>query len=203
MSENLNETSELGLVLVISGPSGVGKDTVWQTAQPCLPSFSRAVTCTTRTRREGETEGVDYYFLSPEEFARMIAEDELIEHAEVHDNFYGVPERSIFDRINNGDDVVCIIEVQGALRIRGLFPNAILVFIKPPPGQETQILTERIENRQKVDPSELRTRLQTATWEMSQVHLYDFEIVNDDLNRAANELCEIIAREKQKRAAPL
>ena len=195
-----SETGDLGLILVISGPSGVGKDTVWQSARACLSSFERAITCTTRARREHEIEGRDYYFVEPEEFMRLIAEDELIEHALVHGNYYGVPQSSIFQRINNGQDVVCIIEVQGALHIRRLFPQAVLVFIKPPLGQETEILTERIENRQKVDPSELQTRLQTATWEMSQVHLYDFEIVNDDVERAASELCEVVAREKARRA---
>lgn len=189
----------LGMVLVISGPSGVGKDTVWKHAQSCLSTFSRAITCTTRTRREGEAEGVNYYFRSHDEFTRMIEEDELIEHAQVHGNFYGVPQSSIFDRINNGCDVVCVIDVQGALVIRRLFPMAVLVFIKPPQGHETEVLAERIQARQPVDPSELRTRLQTATWEMSQVHLYDFEIENDDVERASSELCRLVNEEKARR----
>ena len=110
----MDSSSDLGMVLVISGPSGVGKDTVWQCAQPCLTSFARAVTCSTRARREHEREGVDYYFVSNDEFDRMIREDELIEWAKVHDNRYGVPNKSIFERINNGHDVVCVIDVQGA-----------------------------------------------------------------------------------------
>jgi len=199
----MQSAGELGMVLVISGPSGVGKDTVWKHAETCLSSFSRAITCTTRPRREGEHEGVDYYFRSNEEFARMIAHDELIEHAQVHGHFYGVPESSVFDRINNGLDVVCVIDVQGALRIRRLFPTAILVFIKPPEGHETQVLAERIHARQSVDPSELQTRLQTATWEMSQVHLYDFEIVNDNIERAASELCRVVGEEKARRGEKL
>ena len=190
------------MVLVISGPSGVGKDTVWKTAASCLPSFSRAITCTTRTRREHEVEGRDYYFVSQDEFERMIDEDELIEWARVHGNCYGIPQKSVFERINAGLDVVCVIDVQGALRIRRIFPTATLVFIKPPQGRESEVLATRIQSRSEVDPSELQTRLQTATWEMSQVHLYDYEIVNDDLERAANELCEVIAREKERRLAP-
>ena len=190
----------LGLVLVISGPSGVGKDSVWQHASGCLPTFARAITCTTRTRREHESEGVDYFFTSHEIFARMIAEDELIEHAEVHGNFYGVPERSIFERINNGLDVVCVIDVQGALRIRKLFPTAVLVFIKPPEGRETEVLASRIQGRSEVDSSELATRLQTASWEMSQVQLYDYQIVNDEIERASGELCEVVTKEKARRA---
>ncbi len=199
----MQSADDLGLVLVISGPSGVGKDTVWQHAQACLPTFARAVTCTTRPRRPHEVEGRDYYFLSNEEFAHMIAHDELIEHAQVHGNFYGVPERSIFERINNGLDVVCVIDVQGALRIRRLFPTAVLVFIRPPHGHEERVLAERIQARQEVDPSELQTRLQTATWEMSQVHLYDFEITNDDLSRASGELCRLVSAEKARRGERL
>lgn len=190
------------MVLVISGPSGVGKDTVWQTAKPCLPTFERAITCTTRACRPHEVEGVNYYFRSAEEFERLIREDELIEWAEVHGNRYGVPQWSVFDRINNQQDVVCVIDVQGALKIRRLFPMAVLVFIKPPPGRENQVLEERIQGRAAVDPSELATRLQTASWELSQVHLYDFEIINDDLERAATELCDLVNAEKARRAHP-
>lgn len=195
--------SELGLVLVISGPSGVGKDTVWQTAKPCLPTFERAITCTTRKRRPHETEGVDYYFVSQDEFDRMIREDELVEHALVHGNFYGVPVKSIFSRINVGKDVVCVIDVQGALTIRRLFPQALLVFIKPPEGRENEVLTHRIVGRSPVDDSELATRLETASRELAQMHLYDYHIVNDDLQHAADKLCELIELEKSRRAAEI
>ena len=195
----MDSHSDLGMVLVISGPSGVGKDTVWQSAQKCLPSFKRAVTCSTRQRREHEIEGVDYYFVSNSEFDRMIREDELVEWAEVHSNRYGVPNKSIFERINNGNDVVCVIDVQGAKRIHNLYPTAILVFIKPPAGHENEVLTQRIQGRSKVEPSELATRLQTASWEMSQVQLYDYQIVNEEVESAARELCEVIEREKAKR----
>ena len=195
----MHSHNELGLVLVISGPSGVGKDTVWQAAKPCLSTFERAVTCSTRPRRQHEVEGVDYFFVSDAEFDRLIAEDELIEWAHVHDFRYGVPERSVFERINNGDDVVCVIDVQGAMRIRRLFPTAVLVFIQPPMGHENEVLTERIQNRSAVDPSELATRLQTASWEMSQVQLYDYQIINDNVERAAQELCRVMEQEKARR----
>ena len=195
----MDSHNDLGMVLVISGPSGVGKDTVWHSAQTCLSTFKRAVTCSTRARREHEIEGEDYYFVSDAEFDRMIREDELIEWAKVHNNRYGVPNKSIFERINNGQDVVCVIDVQGAKRIHNIFPTAVLVFIKPPEGQENEVLTQRIQGRSAVDPSELATRLQTASWEMSQVQLYDYQIVNDDVERAANELCELVNAEKANR----
>ena len=197
----MSSHNELGLVLVISGPSGVGKDTVWQAARSCLPSFERAVTCSTRARRAHEREGVDYYFVSDEEFDRLIAQDELIEWAHVQVSRYGVPERSVFERINNGQDVVCVINVEGAMRMRALFPTAVLVFIKPPPGNENETLSERIRGRSAVEPSELATRLQTASWEMSQAQLYDYQITNDNVERAARELCNVVEREKAKRQA--
>ncbi len=195
----MNENNALGLILVISGPSGVGKDTVWQEAQTCLGSFQRAITCTTRPRRPHEIEGVSYYFVSPAEFERMIAADELIEYAKVHGNFYGVPQRSVLERINNGQDVVCVIDVQGAMRIRALFPGALLVFIKPPQGRESEELEKRIQGRSAVDASELAKRLETASWEMTQTQLYDYQIENDEIARAADELCEVIAAEKARR----
>ena len=92
-----------------------------------------------------------------------------------------------------------MIDVQGAQRIHRLFPTAVLVFIKPPAGQENEVLTQRIQSRSPVDPSELATRLQTASWEMSQVRLYDYQIVNDDVQRAADELCALVSAEKAKR----
>ncbi|HEX8463056.1 MAG TPA: guanylate kinase [Abditibacterium sp.] len=193
----------LGMVLVISGPSGVGKDTVWLCAKPCLPTFGKAITCTTRERRPHEVDGVDYYFVSDDEFDRMIRDDELIEWAYVHKlgHRYGVPESSVFNRINNGDDVVCVIDVQGALRIRNLFPTATLIFIKPPQGREQEVLEQRIQGRSPVEPTELATRLESAWRELSQTDHYDYQIVNDDVERAARELCEVIAAEKARRAA--
>jgi len=163
-----------GMVLVISGPSGVGKDTVWKAASPCLPTFERAVTCTTRERRPGEVEGVNYHYVSDTEFDRMIRDDELVEWAQVHGNRYGVPKSSIFVRADAGDDVVCVIDVQGALKVRALFANSLLVFIAPPPGRETEVLQERIEARSPVDQDEMTRRLNTAAWELGQVGHYDF-----------------------------
>jgi guanylate kinase len=195
----MSQSPAQGLVLVLSGPSGVGKDTVWQAAKACLPTFARAVTCTTRPRRSHEVAGVDYHFVSKAQFESLIARDELVEHAVVHGNCYGVPQWAIWDRINAGQDVICVIDVQGALKVRSLFSGSLLVFIKPPPGRESQVLEERIQGRQTVAPEELATRLQTASWELTQKHLYDYEIVNDDGHRAADELCRVVLAEKARR----
>jgi guanylate kinase len=146
-------------------------------------------------------EGVNYYFVDGEEFERMIRDNELIEYAQVHGNWYGVPSSSIFNRINAGKDVTCVIDVQGAQKIREQFPQAFLVFIKPPAGRELEILAERITGRERVGDAELNTRLETATRELELVELYDATIVNDDLQRAAQELCDLIEAEKARRAA--
>ncbi|HEY0075526.1 MAG TPA: guanylate kinase [Abditibacteriaceae bacterium] len=186
-----------GLLLVLSGPSGVGKDTVWKRAAPCLPSFRKAVTCTTRAQREGETHGMNYYFVSDSEFDRLIAEDQLLEWAHVHGFRYGIPAGPVLEALNSGNDIICVIDVQGAQRVKSLFPTAILVFLTPP---EVQILEQRIIDRDsEIDRKELQDRLARVQWEMEHIPLYDHTIVNDTVEHAAKELCEVVAREKKKR----
>ena len=191
----------LGLLLVISGPSGVGKDTVWQSAAPLLPSFCKAITCTTRARREHEIEGTDYYFVSDEEFDRLIREDQLLEWAEVHGNRYGVPAVPVLERLNEGHDVVCVIDVQGAIAVRGRVPISLLIFLRPPSDDsntETQMLAQRLRQRAPLDDEELKLRLKTAAWELAQTQLYDHAIVNENIDDTARELTEIVLREKKR-----
>ena len=190
----------LGMLLVISGPAGVGKDTVWRAASACLPTFAKATTCTTRARRSGEEHGVHYFFVSDEEFDRLIAENQLIEWAQVHNSRYGVPAAQVLERLAQGSDVVCVIDVQGALRIKGLFPQALLVFLKPPEGREADVLKHRMVGRGTTDDQEVRGRLDRAAWEMSQAGFYDYEIVNDEISHAAQQLCEIVMQAKADRS---
>jgi len=197
-----NEAKPPGMLLVLSGPAGVGKDSVWQHAGPCLPSFAKAITCTTRAPRPGETHGVDYYFASNHDFDGMIERDELLEWAEVHGNRYGVPVSSVTGRLNAGGDVICIIEVQGALRIRALFPESTLVFLKPPPGREEQILRERMAGRGAETAEETARRMQTAEWELGQTSFYDYQIINDEIENAAQQLCDIVAQKKADHTQP-
>ena len=196
-----NTSSQRGLLLVLSGPAGVGKDTVWREAHGCLPTFAKATTCTTRAPRAGEEEGVAYFFVSDHEFDRLIRENLLLEWALVHGNRYGVPVSSVNARLESGLDVVCVIDVQGALKIRALHDDALLVFLKPPPGREVEVLEKRIASRGAENEVETARRLETAQWELGQTEKYDYEIVNDEVENAAQQLCEIIAREKQRRAA--
>jgi guanylate kinase len=199
--EKLDENAPLGLLLVVSGPSGVGKDTVWQAAKAGLPTFAKAVTCTTRPRRPHEEEGVSYYFVSEEEFDRLIREDEMLEWAHVHDHRYGVPVSSVLDRLVEGRDVICVIDVQGAIRMRSLFPNSLLIFLKPPGENHEEELKRRMEQRGTTDQAELERRLRTAVWELSQIPLYDHQIVNDSVEHAARQLQEIVLQEKKRREA--
>jgi guanylate kinase len=194
--------SSLGMLLVLSGPSGVGKDTVWKATQEMLPSFCKAITCTTRARREGEEEGVHYLFVSDEEFDRLIAQNQLLEWAQVHGNRYGVPAAPVLERITAGHDVVCVIDVQGAMAVRGRFPMCLLVFLRPPrsqeTGSETDTLVQRLKGRSPVSEEELHRRLETATQELAQSQIYDHQIVNDDLEQTAMQLRDIVLREKKR-----
>ncbi len=198
--KNHDESASLGtgLLLVLSGPSGVGKDTVWKQAAPCLPTFRKAITSTTRARREREEQGVNYNFVSDAEFDRMIRNDELLEWAHVHGFRYGVPAGPVLGALNDGNDVICVIDVQGAQRVKSLFPSAILVFLTPP---EVKVLEQRILDRDnEIDRKDLQNRLAIVHWEMEHIPLYDYTIVNDTVEHAAKELCEVVAREKKKRA---
>jgi len=195
-------TSSLGMLLVLSGPSGVGKDTVWKATQEMLPSFCKAITCTTRARREHEEDGVHYLFVSDEEFDRLIAQNQLLEWAQVHGNRYGVPAGPVIERITAGGDVACVIDVQGAMAVRGRFPMCLLVFLRPPKsqatGSETDTLVERIKGRAPLSEEELHRRLQTAAHELAQSQVYDHQIVNDNLEQTALQLRDIVLREKKR-----
>lgn len=197
-SSSIQTDQQLGMLLVLSGPSGVGKDSVWQAASEELSSFEKAITCTTRAQREHEIEGIDYYFVSDEEFDRLLEDDQMLEWAKVHNARYGIPASSVLTRLTAGEDVICVIDVQGAFRLRSLFPNALLVFIKPPQAG-TQILKERLAQRGDISEEDLMVRLKTAEWELLQTKQYDYEIVNDSLEHAAAELCDIVRKEKAKR----
>lgn len=198
-SSSLGTEQQLGTLLVISGPSGVGKDSVWQAASEQLSSFEKAITCTTRAQREHEIEGIDYYFVSDAEFDRLLEEDQMLEWAKVHNARYGIPASSVLTRLTAGEDVVCVIDVQGAFRLRSLFPQALLVFIKPP-QEGTEVLKKRLAQRGDISEEELVVRLKTAEWELLQTKKYDYEIVNESLDKTAAELCDIVSKEKAKRA---
>lgn len=186
-----------GLLVVLSGPSGSGKGTVLKQAMRSNPNIEVSVSVTTRAPREGEIDGVNYYFLTPEAFQNLLAEDGLLEWAEFCGNFYGTPREKIEQRLNEGKDVVLEIEVQGAMKVRAAFPDAVLVFNLPPSFEE---LKNRLTGRQTEPPEVVEKRLNTAVWEISQAENYGYVIVNDNVEDAANAFLSILSSEKCKTA---
>ena len=183
------------LLIVVSGPSGVGKDAVLSELRKLDRPWHFAVTATTRPMRHGESDGVDYIFLEPDTFAKMRERDEFLECAEVYGRWYGVPRSQARDALRAGQDVFLKIDVQGAAAIREMAPEALLIFLIPPSLEELQ---QRLRGRMTESASELERRLRTAEAELAQVHHFDYRVVNPDghLDRAAADIDAIIATEK-------
>ena len=186
-----------GLLVVLSGPSGSGKGTVLKRAMQKNEQLELSVSVTTRAPREGEIDGVNYYFLTPEAFQNLLVEDGLLEWAEFCGNFYGTPREKIEQRLNEGKDVVLEIEVQGAMKGRAACPDAELIFNLPPSLEE---LKNRLIGRQTEPPEVVEKRMNTAVWELSQAENYDYVIVNDNVEDAANAFLSILSSEKCKTA---
>lgn len=183
------------LVLVISGPSGAGKDA----AVRCLADagFRFVVTATTRARRPGEVDGVDYTFVCRDEFERMIREGELIEHALVYGEYKGVPRRQILDALASGQDVVMRVDVQGAARLRELMPGAVSIFITTPSEEE---LVRRLRARHTETDEALQRRIATAHAEMLEIKKFDYVVINrqDELDSTVRRILAIVEAEKSR-----
>jgi guanylate kinase len=179
-----------GRLVIVSGPSGVGKDTLLDKWREADPHVCRVVTYTTRAPRAGETDGVDYHFVSRDDFERMASEGAFLEAKEVHGNLYGSPVRETDAAIAEGKVVVLRIDVQGALEVMGRRPDAATVFIFPPSFAE---LERRIRSRGLDSEEAVRTRLKNARWELDQAGAYQHKVVNDDMDRAVSELARIVA----------
>ena len=173
---------------VVSGPSGSGKTSVCH-AIANEYNWYYSVSHTTRTMREGEENGKDYYFVSVDEFKQMIEKGDLLEWAKVYDNYYGTSKKHIEERLQQGQGVILDLDTQGADQIKKLMPRAILVFIKTPDLDE---LRERLRNRGQDDEAEISKRMSNAENEMSHIDEYDHVILNDELDRAVNRFKEII-----------
>jgi guanylate kinase len=167
------------LLIVISGPSGVGKDTVMQRMQERGLPFHFVVTATTRQKRVNEIHGRDYFFVSKDEFARMIDEDELIEHAIVYGDYKGIPKQQVREALASDKDVVMRIDVQGAESVRKMAPEALLIFITTDSENE---LVHRLETRKTETPDSLALRIATARKELKRVQAFDYVIVNRDFH---------------------
>lgn len=187
-----------GLLIVMSGPSGVGKGTIrealFQTKEASQYRFS--VSATTRSPRAGEQDGEAYYFKTKAEFETMIQNEELIEYAQFVDNYYGTPKKEVEERLAEGYDVFLEIEVDGAMQVKRKMPEALFIFIAPP---STETLVERLTHRGTETADVIASRVEQAKRELGFQNEYDYVVVNDDLNRAVAEIQTIITSEHSKR----
>ncbi len=167
------------LLIVISGPSGAGKDTILQRMKERELPFHFVVTATTRPRRENEIDGRDYFFVSKDEFARMIDEDELIEYAIVYGDYKGIPKQQVRDALASGKDVIMRIDVQGAETVRKLAPEAMLIFITVDSEEE---LLNRLRERKTETADALKLRMATARKELQRVSDFDYVVLNRDFH---------------------
>jgi guanylate kinase len=185
------------LLVVISGPSGVGKDTVARLLLEAPDTFYFVVTATTRPPRPGEVDGYDYFFVSHDDFARMIEEDELLEYAVVYNDYKGVPKQQIRDAMASDRDVIMRVDVQGAATIRKIVPNAIFIFLSAKSEEE---LIKRLRERKSETAEGLNLRIATARQEMKRVSEFDYCVVNaeGELQRTVQLILSIIDAEHHR-----
>ncbi len=185
-----------GILIVVSAPSGCGKSTVLHRLMEQRENLRFSVSATTRAPREGETDGVDYYFVSHEAFQSMVEKHELLEHAEYVGNCYGTPKAPVERQLAEGYDVYLDIDVQGAFQVREQMPETLMIFLMPPSMEE---LERRLILRGKDSMETIRRRLAEAERECSQRDRFDYVVVNDEVDRAVAEISALIDAQKQKR----
>jgi len=200
MTADLYQHQHEPLLIVISGPSGAGKDTVLQRMKERHLPFHFVVTATTRPARPTEVHGRDYFFISNDEFAEMIEQDELLEYAIVYNDYKGIPKQQVREALASGQDVIMRIDVQGAAKIRALAPGAVLIFITTAVESE---MVGRLRARKTETPEGLRLRIATARKELERVHEFDYCVINHDmaLDDAVDKIVAIIEAE-HSRVAP-
>lgn len=179
-------------LFVLSGSSGVGKGTVISGFLKRNPSYSLSISCTTRKMRPGETEGVNYFYLTREEFEKSVQNGEFLEWAEFAQNLYGTKRAFVDKCLNNGKDLILELETIGALKVKDQMPDAVLIFIAPPSFEE---LEHRLRNRHTEDEETIQKRLSEVRAEIERSKKYDYVIVNDEVDRAIAELEKIIKDE--------
>lgn len=189
------DSNKRGKVFVITGPSGVGKGTVVRQLLKQVNNLYLSVSATTRAKREGEEEGVHYYFKSKDEFQEMIDSDDLLEWAEFAGDLYGSPKFPINNYLSCGKDVLLEIEIQGAKQVKQKCPDSILIFLAPP---SFEALEERLIKRQTESIEKVKIRLNKAKQEMKKLNLFHYLVVNDKLDEAVNNVTGIILAERCK-----
>ena len=184
-----------GILLVVSGPSGAGKGTICSMLREQLPDLGYSVSVTTRQPRVGEVDGVNYFFKTVDEVKEMIAKDEFLEYAEVYGNYYGTPRQYVMDLLASGKDVLLEIDIQGALQVKEHFPEGVFVFIVPPSLDE---LYDRIYKRGTDTAEVIERRMASAASELSFAAKYDYIIVNDVAEEAAQRVLTLMEAERYR-----
>lgn len=185
-----------GMLIVVSSPSGGGKGTLIRRVLKIVPGLGYSVSYTTRTPREDEIAGRHYFFVSVEKFRAMVTAGEFLESAVVHGNLYGTAHARVKEELSEGRDIILEIDVQGAVNVRKLVRDAVMIFVLPP---SFEILSERLTARGSEQPSDLALRLRNARHEVEAYRRFDYVIINDDADRAANQLASIIYAERARR----
>lgn len=185
--------SKKGLLLIVSGPSGVGKGTVCSEYIKSHPECSLSISATTRKMREGEKDGVNYFYLSEEEFRNKIDNDGFLEHAVFCGNYYGTPKKNVMDLIESGKDVILEIEVQGAMQVRAHYPEGVFIFVLPP---SLKVLEERLRGRGTESEEVIQKRLKRAKDEFKFIDKYNYILLNDTVEDAVERLSSIVSAEK-------
>ncbi len=184
-----------GLLLVVSGPSGAGKGTICKELLKANEDIKLSVSATTRKPRVGEIEGINYYFVKKEKFQDLISANEFLEYAQIYDNFYGTPKSTIIESLNNGQDVLLEIEMQGAMQVKKVYPDGVFIFTLPPSLEE---LKNRIVGRGTETEEEIEKRFGCAFEEIKLIEDYDYFIFNKDIDTSVKEIENIIACEKNR-----
>ena len=178
-----------GVLVLFSGPSGVGKDTVLEIVLNKDTSLQKSVSCTTRGIRENEVEGKDYYFISVPEFEKMIENQEVLEFTRYGENLYGTPKAPIDKWLSEGKTVILKIEVEGADNIKKLYPDSVGIFIMPP---SMEVLEQRLRSRGTEDETDILKRLEIAKNEIGHSKVYDYLVVNDELEKTSENVLDIL-----------
>lgn len=186
---------ERGILIVVSGFSGAGKGTIMKELIRRYDNYALSVSATTRSPREGEMDGREYFFKTVQEFEKMIAKDELIEYARYVDNYYGTPRAYVEDKLSEGRDVILEIEIQGALKVKEKFPETVLLFVMPPSAAH---LKERLEGRGTETEAVINSRMKRACEEAEGMDRYDYLVINDELSACVEEVHQIIRTEHRK-----
>jgi guanylate kinase len=183
------------LFIVLSGPSGIGKDAILTKMKESDYPIEYITTVTTRPRRAKERDNIDYHFVSTESFQKMITGNELLEWANVYGNWYGVPKKPVKQALDKGQDIIVKVDIQGAATIKKILPEAVFIFLIPASMEE---LATRLKQRQTESPSDLTLRTKTAEEEIEQLPLFDYIVVNkqDEIDLAVSEIKAIITAEK-------